>query len=106
MSRALSGTWSSPHAGSTLFRLIVGGITPVWIALTQVISSTAPAAWIRWPSIDLTLVNGTFGARSPNTRRTAADSILSFSFVPVPCALTQCTSGRPFASVACGSMPA
>ena len=35
------------------------------MACTQVMSSTAPAAWMRWPSMDFTDENGTFGAIDP-----------------------------------------
>lgn len=78
-SRACPGMWSRPQTGSTSLRFAVGGIIPVSIAFKQVMSSTAPAAWIRCPSMDLTEEKGTFIALSLKTERTALDSVLSFS---------------------------
>ena len=49
-------------------------------------ASIAPAAESVWPIIDLLEEIG--GGASPNTARMPSVSILSFSGVPVPCALT------------------
>ena len=51
-------------------------------------ASTAPAADSVWPIMDLFDEIGTFFTRSPNTVDTPRYSILSFSGVLVPCALT------------------
>ena len=53
-------------------------------AITQAISSTAPAAAIKWPIMLLIELIGTWPACSLNTRWIARDSILSFSSVLVP----------------------
>ena len=50
-------------------------------------ASIAPAALSVWPIIDLFDEIGSRAARSPNTVETPSHSILSFSGVPVPCAL-------------------
>ena len=76
------------------------------IASTQAIISTDPAAAIRWPIMLLIELMGMRGASSPKTRFTAAVSIESFSWVPVPWAEMYWTPGRPCASSAAGSMPA
>ena len=51
-------------------------------------ASTAPAAVSVWPIIDLLDEIGIDAARSPNTADAPTHSILSFSGVPVPWALT------------------
>src|SRR5947209_18468300 len=61
-------------------------------------ASTAPAAVRLCPILDLFDDIGIDPARSPNTALTPIHSILSFSGVPVPCALMYPTS--------CGSSPA
>ena len=66
---------------------IVGGSLLSRIARTHVISSTAPAAAMRWPIMLLMLLTGILYARSPNTCLIAIVSVESFSPVPVPCAL-------------------
>ena len=50
-------------------------------------ASTAPAADSVWPTIDLLEETGTRPVCSPNTEEMPRYSILSFSGVPVPCAL-------------------
>ena len=67
--------------------MIVGGSSPLRIVSTVKIASTAPAAVRLWPIIDLFDDIGIDPARSPNTAVTPTHSILSFSGVPVPCAL-------------------
>ena len=51
-------------------------------------ASTAPAADSVWPIIDLLDEIGSVLTRSPNTVEQPRYSILSFSGVEVPCALT------------------
>ena len=70
------------HSGSTSFKLIVGGITPVSIAFTQVITSVMPPAPIIWPVAPL--VELTYGSLSPNTLLIDAVSTVSPLFVAVP----------------------
>ncbi len=67
---------------------MVGGSTPRRSASTQVISSTAPAAAIRWPIMLLLLLTGVLQAASPNTFLMASDSTRSLTCVLVPWALT------------------
>ena len=66
---------------------MVGGSIPCFSASAVKIASTAPAAVNVWPIIDLFDEIGIAPARSPNTADTPTHSILSFSGVPVPCAL-------------------
>ena len=68
--------------------MIVGRSTPFSIPTSVRIASTAPAAPIVWPSIDLFDDTGTRFARSPSTRLIAAVSIGSFIAVEVPWAFT------------------
>jgi hypothetical protein len=68
--------------------LIVGGRMPSSIVLIENVASMAPAAVSVWPIIDLFELTGTRFMRSPNTASSDIASILSFSGVPVPWALT------------------
>ena len=67
---------------------MVGGMRPLAMVRSDITASTAPAAVSVWPIIDLFDEIGTAFMRSPNTAMQPIDSILSFSGVPVPWALT------------------
>ena len=47
-----SGTKSMSHSGEGFYRLRVGGATPAFMAMTENIASTLPAAPNRWPIAD------------------------------------------------------
>src|SRR5438477_132891 len=64
-------------------------------ASRHMIASSVAAAPMLWPSAPLIELTGTAPARAPSTRRSTAVSILSFSGVPVPCALTKSTASPP-----------
>ena len=66
---------------------MVGGIRWCSSVSSEKIASTAPAAEMVWPTIDLFDDTGICLARSPNTAEMPRYSILSFSGVAVPCAL-------------------
>ncbi len=66
----------------------MGGRRPFAIVMQEITASTAPAAVSVWPIIDLLDEIGTPRIRSPRTAEQPSASILSFSGVPVPCALT------------------
>src|SRR5262249_41072606 len=78
--------------------LMVGGIRWCSRVSSENTASTAPAAEMVWPTIDLFEDTGICLASSPNTAEIARYSILSFSGVAVPCALMW--------SIWPGSMPA
>ncbi len=62
-------------------------MTPVRMAWTQKIASSAPVAPIMWPVIDLVEEIGTCPARSPRAALIARVSERSLRTVPVPWAL-------------------
>jgi hypothetical protein len=68
--------------------LIVGGMTPFCMVSSENAASIAPAADSVWPIIDLLDETGIDRVRGPNTVESDRCSILSFSGVEVPCALT------------------
>ena len=76
-----------PAPGSRRVWLMVGGSTPRCSVSARATASTAPAAPIRWPIIDLIDDSGRALAPSPKMRLTAVVSIWSFSRVLVPWAL-------------------
>ena len=79
---AVLGTKSIPaHSGSTSCRLMVGGMTPVSIAITQAMVSVMPPAPIMWPVAPL--VELTKGRVSPKTVLMALVSTLSPLLVAV-----------------------
>src|SRR6267378_3135162 len=84
---ALFGAESRSQAGSAVNWLMVGGMTPFWMASAQIASSSAPAAPSRWPVIDLVEPKINLRAWLPNTVFTAAVSAASPCGVDVPCAL-------------------
>src|SRR5204862_4835798 len=86
---------SRSHAGSASSYPAVPGTTPSREASRHMIASSVAAAPIVWPSAPLIELTGTAPARAPSTRRSTAVSILSFSGVPVPCALTKSTASPP-----------
>ena len=61
---------------------------PLRMVKSDITASTAPAAVSVWPIMDLLDEIGTDFIRSPITAMQPIDSILSFSGVPVPWALT------------------
>ncbi len=78
---------------------MVGGMRPFRTVSSDTTASTAPAAVSVCPIIDLLDEIGTRAMRSPNTAMQPMDSILSFSGVPVPWALTvSMSSGERSAS--------
>ncbi len=86
--RATFGTQSTSHSGSAPVKPAVGGMTPSRRAMAVAISSSAPPAVMQWPIMDLVEDTGMRSSAGPNTWRSAATSVLSFSRVPVPWALT------------------
>ena len=66
---------------------MVGGMRWCSSVIRVTTASIAPAADRVWPIIDLFDEIGIFLIRSPNTVVTHWNYILSFSGVPVPCAL-------------------
>ncbi len=66
---------------------MVGGMADFSIAFTHIISSTAPLAPSKWPRLLFVELTGILYACSPNTDFIAELSAMSFSSVPVPCAL-------------------
>lgn len=69
-------------------QLTVGGTDPSLMTRAPMMASTAPAAPIMWPVIDLVELTGMDSMCVPNTARSELSSLLSLSWVPVPCALT------------------
>ena len=67
---------------------MVGGMTPSRMVISENAASIAPAADSVWPIIDLFDEIGIVRMRSPNTVDSDRCSILSFSGVEVPWALT------------------
>src|SRR5205814_6215537 len=65
----------------------LAGVVVQFLALSIGVSSLALH--------DALPISGTAPARAPSTRRSTAVSILSFSGVPVPCALTKSTASPP-----------
>jgi len=67
---------------------MVGGMTPSRMVISEKAASIAPAAESVWPIMDLLEEIGIDRIRSPNTVDSDRCSILSFSGVEVPWALT------------------
>ncbi len=65
---------------------------PRWAASRHMNASSAAAAPMVWPSPPLIEFTGTWRARAPSARLSAAVSMRSFSRVAVPWALTKSTS--------------
>ena len=70
--RPTSGMQSRSHSGSGSVRLSVGGAKPSRSASAVIASSTLPAAFTRWPSIDLVPLTQTLSAARPSARRMPA----------------------------------
>ena len=68
--------------------MIVGGMTPSRMVISEKAASMAPAADSVWPIIDLLEEIGIDLMRCPKTVESDRCSILSFSGVEVPWALT------------------
>lgn len=81
-----SGTMSSPLSLATGRTLVVGGSMSWWIASTEQIASTAPAAPRVCPVIDFVELTGGVGS-VPSSNLTALGSTASLVGVPVPCML-------------------
>ena len=91
------------QSGSTVLRLIVGGMTPSFTASAVIAASSAPVAPMQWPCIAFVALTATRAATSsPSAILSIRTSLRSPVWLPPPWALTWSTSAasRPASSSA------